>query len=297
MSWDGGQARWVALEGRAALLHRAVLANSLALVHLASADDVGHLDALTRAEGAADIARIQERVLAPIDDPERSLTVRLIESLGRLAWGRRARTGTSVISGRPELEQTCAEAALRLLLVGKRAAEPRPVHAAADLDALIDGKDLAAWRALAAAAVAAPWTGQAERHLALISSGGRVGETAGLQAFVEMVQRVTREDERRAVAHQIRSSVESTGLSQREFAALIGTSPSRLSTYLTGAVAPSATMALRIARVARWVVATAVAGVDGAGGPAPRRRHPSDHDLGPGPRTRRRHARKRPGRA
>lgn len=290
-AWDGGQARWVALEGRAALLHRAVLANGLALIHLGSAEDVGHLEVLSRGEGAAGLARIQERVLASIDDEERSLTVRLITRLGCLAWGRQARAGTSVISGRPALEEACAEAALRLLLVGARAEAPPDIRSATDLGALIDSRDLAAWRALATAAVAAPWTGQAEEHLELIGSTGRVGETAAVQAFVTLAQRVARESERRAVAHQIRSSVESTGLSQREFAALVGTSPSRLSTYLTGTVAPSATMALRIARVARWVVASAAA--DGSGGPPSRSRHADDRDLGPGSRGRRRYARAR----
>ncbi|MDQ6526220.1 helix-turn-helix transcriptional regulator [Nocardioides sp. LHD-245] len=294
--WDRGQPPWVALEGRAALLHRAVLANSLALAHFVSADDVRHLEALIGTEGAPTVARIQERVLARIDDPDRSLTVRLVGRLGRLAWGSRARAGTSVISGSPELEQTCAEAALRLLLVGARAEEPPVIRSAADLGAVIDSQDLGAWRAWAAASAAAPWTGRVEEHLELVRAGGRIGETAGLEAFVGLVQRVTREDERRTVADQIRSSVDSTGLSQREFAALVGTSPSRLSTYLTGAVVPSAMMALRIERVARWVVASsASSGPDGPAGPPSRPRRPSDHELGP--RARRRHARTRPDRA
>ena len=56
--------------------------------------------------------------------------------------------------------------------------------------------------------------------------------------------------ERAAVAADIRQAVERSGLSRAEFASRIGTSPSRLSTYASGKVTPSATLMLRIRRVA-----------------------------------------------
>ncbi|NHA01308.1 helix-turn-helix transcriptional regulator [Nocardioides sp. W3-2-3] len=59
------------------------------------------------------------------------------------------------------------------------------------------------------------------------------------------------EDERRAVADHIRTTIAATGLTQRQFATLVGTSPSRLSTYVTGSVTPSAAMLLRINRMAK----------------------------------------------
>jgi ribosome-binding protein aMBF1 (putative translation factor) len=56
--------------------------------------------------------------------------------------------------------------------------------------------------------------------------------------------------ERAAVAAEIRVAIGRSGLSQAEFAAEVGTSASRLSTYASGKVTPSATLMLRIRRVA-----------------------------------------------
>jgi transcriptional regulator with XRE-family HTH domain len=53
-------------------------------------------------------------------------------------------------------------------------------------------------------------------------------------------------NERAAVAAAIREAIQRSGLSQAEFASRIGTSPSRLSTYASGKVTPSATLMLRI---------------------------------------------------
>ena len=59
-------------------------------------------------------------------------------------------------------------------------------------------------------------------------------------------------------------------ITQREFATLVGTSPSRLSTYVTGNVTPSAAMLLRINRMAKRARndAARAGGSDRSGGPA-----------------------------
>jgi len=49
---------------------------------------------------------------------------------------------------------------------------------------------------------------------------------------------------------EIREAVKRSGLSRAEFASQVGTSASRLSTYVSGKVTPSATLMLRIRRVA-----------------------------------------------
>jgi len=54
--------------------------------------------------------------------------------------------------------------------------------------------------------------------------------------------------ERDEVVSRVQQAVWSSGLTQSEFARLVGTSGSRLSTYLSGAVTPQATMLLRIER-------------------------------------------------
>ena len=53
-------------------------------------------------------------------------------------------------------------------------------------------------------------------------------------------------DERRQVAEQVRSLIVSSGLTRSQFAMQISTSASRLSTYATGKVTPSATLLLRM---------------------------------------------------
>lgn len=58
------------------------------------------------------------------------------------------------------------------------------------------------------------------------------------------------EADRTEVAARVRAAIASTGLSNIEFARLVGTSASRLSTYRSGQVIPSAAMLVRIERVA-----------------------------------------------
>lgn len=57
--------------------------------------------------------------------------------------------------------------------------------------------------------------------------------------------------DRAEVAARVREAVARSGLTNGQFARLVGTSASRLSTYLSGQVTPSAAMLLRIERAAR----------------------------------------------
>jgi DNA-binding transcriptional regulator YiaG len=75
-------------------------------------------------------------------------------------------------------------------------------------------------------------------------------EPRGLNILFAEVVRLARHEaelrERDAVAARVRAAIERSGLSAKDFAAEIGTSASRLSTYATGHVVPSATMLVRI---------------------------------------------------
>jgi transcriptional regulator with XRE-family HTH domain len=55
--------------------------------------------------------------------------------------------------------------------------------------------------------------------------------------------------ERAEVAAEIRQAIERSGLTRAEFASHLGTSTSRLSTYATGKVTPSATFMVRMRRL------------------------------------------------
>ena len=56
--------------------------------------------------------------------------------------------------------------------------------------------------------------------------------------------------ERAEVAERVRAAVSRAGVTKAEFAASVGTSASRLSTYLSGKVMPSAALLVRIERTA-----------------------------------------------
>jgi len=56
--------------------------------------------------------------------------------------------------------------------------------------------------------------------------------------------------DREEVATRVRDAVKRSGLTKARFAEHVGTSASRLSTYLSGKVTPSAAMLLRIERAA-----------------------------------------------
>jgi transcriptional regulator with XRE-family HTH domain len=58
------------------------------------------------------------------------------------------------------------------------------------------------------------------------------------------------------VTSEVRDLVASSGLSKQDFAGRIGTSRSRLSTYLSGRVVPSATLMVRMRRAARYASET-----------------------------------------
>jgi len=57
-------------------------------------------------------------------------------------------------------------------------------------------------------------------------------------------------EERESVAKEVKRLIEASDLSRAEFASRIGTSPSRLSTYASGKVTPSAALIVRMRRTA-----------------------------------------------
>lgn len=79
-------------------------------------------------------------------------------------------------------------------------------------------------------------------------------EHEGMAALFERILGQARErqecHERRQVVQQLGEAVKTSGLTRAEFAAYLGTSTSRLSTYLTGKVVPSAVVMIRARAVA-----------------------------------------------
>lgn len=111
--------------------------------------------------------------------------------------------------------------------------------------------DLDDWRRIAAEVRRDPW-GRTARQVEEVLSHSRPYGIAELMEHVLDRSRTEMEaEERDTVAAEIRDAIAASGLTRAEFASRIGTSASRLSTYATGRVAPSATLLLRIRRLGK----------------------------------------------
>ncbi len=115
---------------------------------------------------------------------------------------------------------------------------------------VVDRGLVADWQLVFAEIRRSPWGRVArriERHLTYREPDG-----AGV-LFALAIERARADSERadrEQVAARVRAAVDRSGLTKAEFAALVGTSAPRLSTYLNGRVIPSAAMMLRIERTA-----------------------------------------------
>lgn len=94
-----------------------------------------------------------------------------------------------------------------------------------------------------------PWgpvARRVERYLDMRDAGG-----AGrlFRLTIDRAREQADRNDREQVAARVRTAVARSGLTKARFAAEIGTSASRLSTYLSGSVTPSAAMLVRIERL------------------------------------------------
>jgi len=116
--------------------------------------------------------------------------------------------------------------------------------------AAVERGSLPDWRRLAGAIRADPWGPVAQQVLEAIRLSRPYGTAQLLEGVVERARRLAADSEREDVAAEIRNLVGRSGLSQRDFAERVGTSRSRLSTYMSGKVVPSAALMVRMRRVA-----------------------------------------------
>ena len=116
--------------------------------------------------------------------------------------------------------------------------------------AAVERGSLPDWRRLAAAIRADPWGPVARQVLEAIRLSRPYGTAELLEGVVERARKLAADSEREDVAAEIRNLVGRSGLSQRDFAERVGTSRSRLSTYMSGKVVPSAALMVRMRRVA-----------------------------------------------
>lgn len=141
----------------------------------------------------------------------------------------------------------CADAASWLLMTGMGPPEQGPIPTTYDeLRRVVEQRGAATWRRVLARATENPWGPAVTLLLNLTRAPDLPAPASTVGRCVQVVRHKQAESERREVAREVRRLVAVSGCTQREFAALIGTSAPRLSTYVSGGVTPSATMMLRI---------------------------------------------------
>jgi transcriptional regulator with XRE-family HTH domain len=118
-----------------------------------------------------------------------------------------------------------------------------PVEA---IQTALERGNLSHWRRLGAAIQAQPWGRLARNVEEVLTHSRPYGVAETMERVIEQARRGTEAAERAAVATEIQRVIEESGLTRREFASRIGTSTSRLSTYATGRVTPSAALMLRM---------------------------------------------------
>jgi len=116
--------------------------------------------------------------------------------------------------------------------------------------AAVERGTLPDWRRLAMSIQADPWGPVARQVLEAVQLSRPYGTAELLEAVVKDARTRAVESEREEVSAEVRRLVEESGLSQQSFADRIGTSRSRLSTYMSGKVVPSASLMLRMRRIA-----------------------------------------------
>ncbi len=118
------------------------------------------------------------------------------------------------------------------------------------VQAALERGDLEHWRRIVAEVKRDPW-GRIARQLEEVLSHSRpYGIADAMDVALARARRRAEDAEREQVAAEVRDAIARSGLSRAEFASRIGTSTSRLSTYATGKVTPSASLMVRMRRVA-----------------------------------------------
>ena len=116
--------------------------------------------------------------------------------------------------------------------------------------AAVDRGSLPDWRRIADAVRAEPWGPLTTQLLQALELAEDRGVTATLQRVVARAREEVEQSAREEVHYRLSALVAESGLTAAEFAARLGTSPSRFSTYLSGKVVPSAALVVRAEGVA-----------------------------------------------
>ena len=236
-----------------AALKTAVLTNLLGVVALGDAEDYQHTATLVRRFGHQQVAQIQNE----LDDlvrlgPDLPLTTAACRELARRTHIERA-VATDGQSDEEAIAVAgkCYAAAFWLLMADVDPSNAAPLPRSADeLSNIIERRGVGEWRRVLAIIASNPWGPEVTALADMARAADLPAPASALEWCAKVYRKRFEEAERLEVAKEIRRLVAISGCSQRQFAQYIGTSPSRLSTYVNGLVTPSAAMMLRISRSA-----------------------------------------------
>jgi hypothetical protein len=234
-------------------LRAAVLSNLLCVVALGDAEDYLHTAMLVRRFGHQQVAQLQSELdeLLKIG-PDLPLTTAACRELARRTHVERA----VAAAGHSDDDAVttagkCYGASFWLLMADIDPNRPAPPpRDAAELADIVEKRGAAEWRRVLAIIASNPWGPEVIRLAELAREADLPAPASALEWCAKVYRKRFEEAERLEVAKEIRRLVAISGCSQRQFAQYIGTSPSRLSTYVNGLVTPSAAMMLRISRSA-----------------------------------------------
>ena len=130
-------------------------------------------------------------------------------------------------------------------------ADPVETWPAEAVRTALEGGGLSHWKRLRASIIDDPWGPVARRVEEAIAVDPPYGAGPLFADVIADARARSETDERDAVAAEIQDLLDRSGLTRTEFASRIGTSTSRLSTYLTGRVTPSAALLVRMRRTLR----------------------------------------------
>lgn len=229
-----------------------VTANMIAVAGLAEAEDFATLNRLVRQYGPEAVASIQaaadERLGLGRSMPLATRFARTVTRTQRIV--------DSLVAGGTEhqaaraIARRCARTAYSLVMTDVDRSPPGPrITTVEDAITCVDTGGIPAWRGQVAIVAADPWSPYPTELLRLLREGDRDAAADTLESAVKYYRDLAERHDRQLVAREIRRLVAMSGLSQRQFAAMSGTSAPRLSTYVNGLVTPSASMMVRFTRV------------------------------------------------
>lgn len=229
----------------------AVTSNLVALAIFGDTRDFTALGTLVSELGHSKVAHLQHRYAGAIESPHGgAVTTAAIRTLLTSAVASLVGSDVGTVS------------AYHLMLEGLDESLRLPT-----LESVEELADIAAhgtvteWRHHLSMVAAGPWSPYSYRLVELAKESGNVTATRHLIDLIDLCRERHKARERALIAQEVNRLLALSGLTQREFAQWIGTSPSRMSTYVSGSVTPSAALLLRMRR-------TVAALQREAGGPA-----------------------------